>query len=143
MHPVSPHQQGRIATRFPMKSSTTPPVKVPPIEGETDTEYLLRLAAEFITAYANENEVLHAHYGDDHAVTGEELADSLSREAEEMAEERATKGRGISLVATLVQAGGPASSATMTFTATSMELQRCGSLPFYKPSQLFITPIRP
>ena len=37
-----------------------------------------------------------SHYGDKNAVTGEELAGSLSSAAEEIAEERATKGRGVS-----------------------------------------------
>ena len=117
------------------------PLRIPEIEDEPHIEYLLRHAAAFILAHAKDAEAWHDDYGD--VVTGEEAAESLSGMAEDMAKERAERGRCMTLVGTLIQAGNDEASGkpTLTITTRLEELKGQKSIPFYRPCEITFKPL--
>ena len=123
-----------------MPKSTTPPLKLDRHEGETDIEYNLRLAAEFIDAYAKEKQLIHPDFDEEEPSTGEELAIGLREIAVTLADDRITRGRPVSVVGTLLPPGGTGPRPARTFTTRERELSMCDSLPFYKACQLHLTP---
>ena len=115
--------------------SAPPTIRIEQIPDESNHEYLLRLAAEFITHFAPGKEIYNDDY--EEAIDGTTLAKDLLDLAQELAQERARqsmKFRGV-----IIQAGGD-EDPTVTISTTKRELADCEAIPFYKSAEITITP---
>jgi hypothetical protein len=120
------------------KPSAPPTSSIEPIPGESNTEYLLRLAAELILINSPDKRIYNHEYQE--AVTGTELASDLTMLANRLADERlrpSMKFRG-----EIIQAGG-SETPTVTIAASSkQELSKCDNIPFFKKADITITPTK-
>lgn len=121
-------------------SQPAPPV-IQEIPEETHTEHLLRAAATYISAYANEGVIFYN--GDDEPATREDLVNSLLQEIECLVNDRQDTLPSISFKGNIVEAGNDShGQPRMTIHTSAEALRGCGPIPFYLASTITVLPLK-
>ena len=125
-----------------MKSPSTAPLTVPLNPDEPRSEYLLRVAAAFLSAYAPENPVIYDDECDDMVLgDGETLTRDCLALAEELQAAREKQQAATHLVGTLIEAGNNKAGTPRLIIETTVEsLKNCGRLPLYRRAEITLTP---
>ena len=108
-------------------------------EDESESEFLLRLAAHVIATHCPTSEFYHEYYDD--TIDCNHFAKDLITHVESIAADRERRGNDMIFTGTVIQAGGSGKEPTVTLTTSTRELSRCKTIPFYKSATIRITPL--